>query len=194
MMCHSREANFALSLNEGQLNHGDQLGQWERLGLLAVDLPAYERGRRAGNSGGRGMRPQPGQRRPPPTTLLPRSPEWLTRYVPVTATAAPLEARARTYLAVNCAHCHTQNGGGNSVMNFEWTASIERMVAFGQKPQHGDFDLVDARIMAAGDAGRSVLVPRVAMRGPGQMPPVGSRVPDTEGVRVLAEWIQSRKE
>jgi hypothetical protein len=194
MMCHSREANFALTLNEGQLNHADQLAQWERRGILAVDLPAYERGRRAGMAGFRGMRPQPGQRRAPPTSLLPRNPAGLARYVPVTEVAAPVEVRARTYLAVNCAHCHTVNGGGNSVMNFEWSAAVERMGAFGQKPQHGDFDLADACIMAPGDPGRSVLVPRVAMRGPGQMPPIGSRVPDTSGVSVLVEWIQSRKQ
>ena len=35
MMCHSREANFALTLKSGQLNHHDQLATWERLGREA---------------------------------------------------------------------------------------------------------------------------------------------------------------
>jgi glucose/arabinose dehydrogenase/mono/diheme cytochrome c family protein len=191
MMCHSREAGFALTLHEGQLNHGNQLAVWEAMGLLQVDLPAVERGRRGAGEGGRNVRPQPGQRRFQRTTLLPRSPEELMRYAPAAATDASLEVRARSYLAVNCAHCHVLNGGGNSAMDFQWQVPVERMRAVGEVPQHGDFEVAGARIIAAGDAGRSVLLARVASRGAGQMPPVGTRVPDGEGVRLLAEWIQS---
>ena len=63
-----------------------------------------------------------------------------------------------------------------------------------EPPQHGDFGLKDARVVAPGDTGRSVILPRVAMRGPGQMPPVGSRMPDSDGVRLLAEWIASLRQ
>ena len=95
---------------------------------------------------------------------------------------------------MNCAHCHTINGGGNSAINFDWLAPAERTRANHAPPQHGDFGLTDARVIAPGSAGRSVIIPRVAMRGPGQMPPVGSRVPDAEGVRLLGEWIASLRE
>ena len=194
MMCHTREANFALTLQEGQINHGNQLLDWERREMLQADPGAFQRGRFGfGGRGGRGERAQTGQRRAPPSTLLPRLPDAMARYLPVDDKQASLEGRARSYLAVNCAHCHTPNGGGNSVMNFEWGASIERMQALGEKPQHGDFGLADARIIAPGEAGRSVLVPRVAMRGPGQMPPVGTRISDPDGMRLLVEWIQSKK-
>ncbi len=194
MMCHSREANFALTLRSGQLNHGGQLAEWERRGLLEIDATAFERGRRSEERGGRAGRSQPGQRRAPPTSLLPGDRGNLPRFVPAQEVGAGLEVRARSYLAVNCAHCHTLNGGGNSAMNFEWSVPAERMQALGESPQHGDFGLAGARIIAAGDASRSVLVPRMAMRGPGQMPPVGSRVGDAEGMRLLIEWIQSRRE
>lgn len=178
-MCHSREANFALTLNEAQLNHGEQLGEWERRGILKMNTAASERGRRKAGGGDRGSRPQP-------------SP--LPRLVPASAKDADLEARARSYLAVNCAHCHTQNGGGNSAMSFGWAVPRERMQTINEIPQHGDFGLPDARIVAPGAPGRSVLVPRVAMRGPGQMPPVGTRASDAEGLQLLVEWIQSLRD
>ena len=128
------------------------------------------------------------------SSLLPANPERLGRFVPPNDAQASLETRARSYLAVNCAHCHTQNGGGNSAMNFDWLIPLERMRAVGERPQHGDFGIVDARVIAPGASGRSVIMPRIAMRGPGQMPPVGSRVPDAEGLRLLADWIASLPE
>jgi glucose/arabinose dehydrogenase len=192
MMCHSRQANFSLTLHEWQLNRGDQLARWERMDLLRVDPAAAGRGRRGNESaGGRFARQQPDQRTPPHSALLPREISQMGRYAPSGDGTASLETRARSYLAVNCAHCHTINGGGNSAIDFDWHVQTDRMRAIGEPPQHGHFDLADARVIAPGDAGRSVIIPRVALRGPGQMPPVGSRVPDTEGVRLLAEWIAS---
>ena len=76
-------------------------------------------------------------------------------------------------------------------MDFQWQVPAGRMRALGEVPQHGDFDVPGARIIAPGDAGRSVLLARVASRGAGQMPPVGTRMPDGEGIRLLVEWIQS---
>ncbi|MGH7947437.1 MAG: hypothetical protein ACREH8_02690 [Opitutaceae bacterium] len=170
MMCHSREANFALTLHESQLNRGDQLARWERLGLLRTDPAVFARGRDGNEGSARFSRQQPDQRRPPLSPLLPRDPETLGRFPPPgDAQAASLEARARIYLGVNCAHCHTQNGGGNSAIEFDWRVSMDRMRAIDEPPQHGDFELKDARVIAPGAASRSVIVPRVAMRGPGQM-------------------------
>jgi hypothetical protein len=191
MMCHSREANFALTLQESQLNRGDQLARWERMGLLRVDPAAFARGRRGNDGGAAAGRQQPDQRTAAVSSLLPRNLEKLGRFAPASDAAATLESRARSYLAVNCAHCHTTNGGGNSSIEFDWLVSLDRMRAIGESPQHGDFELPDARVIAPGAANRSVIIPRVAMRGPGQMPPVGSRVPDAEGVQLLMAWIES---
>jgi hypothetical protein len=192
MMCHTREAGFALTLNELQLNRGGQLAEWEARGMLAVDLPRYERARRQldGEMRGGGGRAAPGQRTPPPTSLLPRAPAQLGRYAAIGDATASLEVRARSYLAVNCAPCHVPSGGGNSAMNFEWGVSSARMHALDAGPMHGELGLPDARVIAPGAAGRSVLVPRVALRGPGQMPPVGTRMGDAEALRVLVAWIE----
>src|SRR6185436_12221383 len=95
---------------------------------------------------GGGSAALPDQRQPVESALLPRNPENLSRYASVQDTSASLELRARTYLAVNCASCHTVSGGGNSAMNFEWGVSATRMQALGERPQHGDFGLTDARV------------------------------------------------
>jgi hypothetical protein len=35
------------------------------------------------------------------------------------------------------------------------------------------------------------MVHRTVLRGPGQMPPVGTMLPDGAGVNLLAQWIES---
>ena len=197
LMCHSRQGGFALTLNEGQLNVGDQLERWERMGMVMTTGGAMDRQRGGGGNFGRSARgssPSLPQRAPVASPLLPRDPESLGRYSGVGDKTATIESRARTYLAVNCAHCHVRDGGGNSAMEFVWNLPLDRMRAVGEKPQHGDFGMSDARIIAAGAPGRSVVIPRMGMRGPGQMPPVGTRAGDPEGLRLMAEWIASLKE
>jgi len=78
-------------------------------------------------------------------------------------------------------------------MDFEWTTPVDRMHAVGEPVQHGDFGIADARVIAPGAPGRSVLVPRMGVRGQGQMPPVASRVGDAAGLRLMVEWIQTLK-
>ena len=193
MMCHSRQANYALTLHDGQLNVGDQLARIERLGLFRSDAAAFERDR-----AGREKRPLPSQaaneRTPVVTPLLPRAAERLARFAAPDAGDATLEVRARNYLGVNCAHCHTMYGGGNSAMDFDWLVPRSEMRALGEPPAHGDFGLPQARVIAPGAAARSVVIPRVSTRGPGQMPPVGTRVADPAGTRLLVEWIESLRE
>jgi len=59
----------------------------------------------------------------------------------------------------------------------------------GEPPLHASFGLPDPRIIAPGAPDRSVLLARVARRGPGQMPQLGSDVVDEAAVRLLREWI-----
>jgi hypothetical protein len=170
MMSHTREANFALTLNAAQLNHGAQLGEWEQRGIPKRDAATARRGRRTAGTEESGPGPQ---------------------LVPVHAKDADLESRARSYLAVNFAHSCTENGGVNSTMRFGWTVPQERMQTVNEIPQHGALGLLDARFVVPGRLDRSVLVPRVTMRGPGQMPPMGTRASDPAGLQLLVEWIQS---
>ena len=191
MMCHSRQANFALTLHDAQLNRGDQLQRWERMGMLTSNAVAFTKERAQAQRGPRLKKEEPGQRQATNSPLLPMNPDRLAAFVPTSDTKAPIAERARSYLGANCAHCHTMYGGGNSAMEFDWFGSEKDFQAIDRLPQHGSFDVPDARVIAAGAPGRSVVIPRVAKRGPGQMPPVGTRVADPDGVRTLAEWIES---
>jgi mono/diheme cytochrome c family protein len=56
---------------------------------------------------------------------------------------------------------------------------------------HATFDLPDARLIAPGDPGRSVLLARMDRRGPGQMPQVGTTIVDREAVTLIRQWIES---
>ncbi|HEX2747593.1 MAG TPA: PQQ-dependent sugar dehydrogenase, partial [Verrucomicrobiales bacterium] len=180
LFCHSRQANFNLTLHEFQLNAGDQLRKLESLGLIQCDAAAYERERAAREK--RNLTGQEkDQRTPVVSPLLPRAPDRLRRFARADDTSVPVAWRARSYLGVNCAHCHTLYGGGNSVMDFDWLLRDEDMRAFDQIPQHGDLGMPGARIISPGDPAHSVLIPRVTMRGPFQMPPAGTLQPDAVG-------------
>jgi hypothetical protein len=103
----------------------------------------------------------------------------------------PLNARARSYLHANCAHCHVEAGGGNAQIDLEFTAKDDKTKLFDVKPVHHTFGLIDAKLIAPGHPGRSVLLHRIANRKEGHMPPLATREVDLEAVRLIEEWIRS---
>jgi putative heme-binding domain-containing protein len=104
----------------------------------------------------------------------------------------PLDARARSYLHVNCAHCHRFGGGGGQVvLELDVTKSLKDTGIFDVRPRQGDFGLPDARIVAPGDPFRSVLFYRMAKFGRGRMPHLGSEFPHAQGLNLIGEWIAS---
>jgi mono/diheme cytochrome c family protein len=105
---------------------------------------------------------------------------------------APLHERVRAYFATNCAHCHIPNGGGNSTMDLTPWAAPDKQHLLDAVPEHGNFGQTDARLISRGNGAPSVLPTRMAMRGtPGQMPPLGTALPDTAAIQLLSEWLQS---
>ncbi len=170
LVCHSRAANFSLSLSMRQLNRPlasdpatNQLTWLAEVGL--TDAPKSDR---------------------PPVdfSTKPRFPE-------LGDARAPLEARVRAYLAVNCSHCHVHEGGGNSAMDLAAGTSLAGTRLIDQIPQHGTLNLKNGRIVAPGAPARSVLVTRTALRIPGQMPPLGTIRPDVEATKLFTQWIAS---
>ncbi|HYE98719.1 MAG TPA: hypothetical protein VEJ18_07395, partial [Planctomycetota bacterium] len=105
--------------------------------------------------------------------------------------SAPLDARARSYLAVNCAHCHRFGGGGSALIDLRAEIPLKDLKAHQVRPGLGGFDLPDPYILAGGDPSRSVLFYRVAKLGRGRMPHLGSEAVDERGVDLLARWIAS---
>ena len=215
MVCHSRAAKYVLGLTEAQMNRmhdygggrkENQLEYLERMGLFKVDRAAYERDavrRELGAVGLKGEKLEaavklasalPGQRVvPEKTTMLPRGVAQLRRLADPADATMPLDARARSYLQANCAHCHVEAGGGNAQINLEFLTGRAEMKLIDEKPLHHTFGIAEARLVAPGAPERSVLLRRVAMREPGHMPPLASGVVDELAVKLLREWISGMK-
>jgi len=101
------------------------------------------------------------------------------------------EALARSYLHVNCAHCHQPSGGGNATVDYRFSASGEQRKLVNHRPTRGSFGIPDARLISAGDAAGSVILYRLSVMGLGHMPHLGSRIPDQRGIRLIQEWIEA---
>jgi len=101
----------------------------------------------------------------------------------------PLEARARSWLHTNCAHCHRQNGGGSVPLMVNAEMALMEMRAVEEKPTRGDFGVQRASVIAPRVPYESVLLHRLATSGAGHMPVIGAHEVDSEGLVMLAEWI-----
>lgn len=103
--------------------------------------------------------------------------------------SADLGDRARAYLHTNCAQCHQPGGPTPVNLDLRYTTLIANTGACDVVPDAGDLGIANARIIAPGDALRSVLVARTNRRGVEGMPPLGSTIVDTDGVSLLSDWI-----
>ena len=103
--------------------------------------------------------------------------------------SADLNARARSYLHVNCAHCHRFGGGGTAVIDLRVEAPRDEMQLIDTRPTQGAFRISDAALVAPGRPSHSVLYYRAAKLGRGRMPYAGSQIVDQEGLELLADWI-----
>lgn len=104
---------------------------------------------------------------------------------------ATLDARARAYLHTNCAQCHRPGGPTPTTLDLRFDTALVATGACDELPQSGDLGITDARIIAPGDAARSVLAERLARRDVAAMPPVGSALADANGVALIGAWIDS---
>jgi glucose/arabinose dehydrogenase/mono/diheme cytochrome c family protein len=165
LACHSRAANFALGLTSAQL-HRDVVVEGASRNQLSLFI---ERG-----------------------LLRAEAPDAdAPRLVDPYAAGAPLDERVRAYFATNCAHCHIPNGGGNSSMDLTPWVAPDKQHLIDAIPEHGNFGSSDARLISPANRAPSVLPTRMAMRGtPGQMPPLGTTLPDTAAIQMLSEWLQ----
>ena len=107
---------------------------------------------------------------------------------------APLGARARAWLDVNCAHCHRREGpASNSGLFLTWGEPYGPSLGIGKRPVaagrgSGDrhFDIVP------GEPDASILLYRVESTEPGvMMPELGRVLEDAEASRLLRDWIAS---
>jgi putative heme-binding domain-containing protein len=103
--------------------------------------------------------------------------------------SADLDARARSYLHVNCAVCHRPGGGTSSMIDLRIDRSIQETFALDVRPALGTFEIRDPYLIAGGDPSRSVLLYRMSKMGHGRMPHIGSLVVDEDALPLIARWI-----
>jgi glucose/arabinose dehydrogenase/mono/diheme cytochrome c family protein len=213
MVCHSRAANYVLGLCEVQMNKdhdyggctSNQLRELEHLGLLKYDGTSEARAVPKARGEGKGLKgkeldeyvsthsQQPNQRPAKASAFLHQSPGSFRKLVDPYDPAQDLTARAKSWLHANCASCHVEAGGGNAAMELEFATALDKMRVKGVPPLHHKFDLPDAKLVAPGRPDASVLLKRVSLRGPHQMPPLSSNRVDDRGVALLWEWIATMK-
>ena len=76
-------------------------------------------------------------------------------------------------------------------VDLRYTTLLANTAACDITPTAGDLGLNMARIIAPGDAARSVLIERMSRRDTSGMPPIGSSLVDTAGVTLLTDWVNS---
>jgi hypothetical protein len=76
-------------------------------------------------------------------------------------------------------------------MELALTTPRSEMRLIDEPPVHDRFGLRDARLVAPGAPGRSVLIQRISRRGTGQMPPLVSTEVDRKALALFTEWISS---
>jgi glucose/arabinose dehydrogenase len=111
--------------------------------------------------------------------------------VPLDDERAPLAARVRSYLDVNCSVCHNPQRYFSAFdARFERNPD-EQGIIEGPSYFHGDFDGA-MRIVKPGNIQLSVAHMRMSSLDPHlRMPPLSSTVVDTQAQQVLSAWIQS---
>lgn len=111
-----------------------------------------------------------------------------------TDAGAPLEARARAYLDVNCGHCHNPKGPAdtsglylNAATPLSGPTGVCKLpVAAGPGTGNLRFDIVP------GDAKASIIPYRMASTNPAvMMPEIGRSTAHAEGVALVRFWIDS---
>ncbi|MCC7420883.1 MAG: PQQ-dependent sugar dehydrogenase [Planctomycetaceae bacterium] len=102
-----------------------------------------------------------------------------------------LEERARSYLQLNCGHCHRRGGGGTAAIDLRPGLPLAQTNLLSGRPTQGTFGIHAAQLIAPGKPSHSVLYYRMATLGRGRMPHFGSHEVDERGLRLMGDWIES---
>lgn len=112
------------------------------------------------------------------------------------ASTGSLDSRARTYLDVNCGHCHRPEGAANNTglhLNLEETdpsriGFCKLPIAAGPGTGGRPYDIVP------GEPDESILLYRMeSVDAVSRMPELGRELPHREGIELIRDWIQSLK-
>ena len=165
LACHTPQAGHALSFTTRQLNLTNTINGFTGNQLTLLHSAGY-------------------------FANAPGSPNVLPRHLRPDETAYPVEARARSYLAVNCAYCHKDGGtaapaawDGRPEITLDATGLI-----YGAASNNGGSSA--NRLIVPGDTTHSIVLNRMAVaNGFTRMPPLGSSELDQMNIALITEWI-----
>ena len=103
-----------------------------------------------------------------------------------------LPQRARAYLDVNCGHCHRPGGqAASSGLFLTISETDSTRLGINNPPVAAGRAAADMQFsIQPGQPEKSILIYRLQSLDPGiQMPEMGRRTVDEEGVELLREWI-----
>ncbi len=104
--------------------------------------------------------------------------------------AHSLSKRARSYLHANCGVCHHRRGPA-TISFFARADYPFDQLRITKRPGIGKFGLESPQLIKPGDPFRSVILYRMSKLGYGRMPYIGSRVVDSRGAALIADWVKS---
>lgn len=122
------------------------------------------------------------------TAAIPAPEKWV-KYAHLDDPNVPLEKRVRSYLAVNCAHCHQPGSVVRSPMDLRFKIPLASSSTLHQMPYLGDLDLEEPEIIKPGDHSSSILWYRMNTSSTRHMPLIGTTVTDQKAVDLIGEWI-----
>jgi uncharacterized repeat protein (TIGR03806 family) len=165
LACHTPQAGHALSFNTRQLNLGNVINGFPGNQLSVLQGAGY-------------------------FSNVPESPNVLPRHLRPEETTYPVEARVRSYLAVNCAYCHKAGGtaapavwDGRPELTLDSTGLIN-----GNATNNGG-DPAN-KLVVPGDTAHSIVLNRIAVtNGFTRMPPLASSELDQANIALVTDWI-----
>jgi len=163
IICHTPAGGFALGFNTAQLNRDFDYGGTITNQIAALSQAGYF------------------------TTNVPDL-HTLRALAHPADDSVSLEYRVRSYLAVNCVQCHQPAGTAPTLWDARLTTSTANAgLVNGALINSGDD--ANNRMLVPGNLSNSMLLSRIATRGPGQMPPLTTSLVDTQAVELIAAWI-----
>ncbi|MCI4669088.1 MAG: PQQ-dependent sugar dehydrogenase [Bacteroidia bacterium] len=104
--------------------------------------------------------------------------------------SASLEDRARSYLDVNCSHCHRPETGNRATFDARFNTPLP-LQGYINGSVIDPLGISGARVIVPQDTSRSILYKRLDLLGTNAMPPLAKDLIDTEGVQLIVDWINS---
>jgi uncharacterized repeat protein (TIGR03806 family) len=164
MICHTQQAGYALSFNTRQLNLASDMSGHAGNQLTTL----FNQGYLSNNPGS--------------TNLLPR-------HLRPDESAYSVEARVRSYLAVNCSYCHRAGGTALGQWDGRPELTLDDTGLTNGDATNNNGNSAN-KLVVPGDTMHSIALNRVAVtNGFTRMPPLGSNVIDAASATLLTTWI-----